>query len=125
MTGQTSGESIMLKGNVTIALPRQPNMNGVAATIGVRAHDLRVTARDGDVSLPARVELAEISGSDTFLHAETAVGDLVAQLTGVHRFNLGEAVTLHVNPEDMYVFDGGGMLTMAPSRVWHAIGGKN
>ena len=30
------------------------------------------------------VELAEISGSDTFVHVDTAIGELVAQLTGVH-----------------------------------------
>jgi hypothetical protein len=35
---------------------------------------------------PARqVELAEISGSDTFVHVDTPIGELVAQLTGVHR----------------------------------------
>ena len=39
--------------------------------------------------LPGKVELAEISGSDTFVHVETLVGELVAQLTGVHRFELG------------------------------------
>ena len=54
--------------------------------------------RDGDVALPGQVELAEISGSDTFVHVDTAIGELVAQLTGVHEFTLGEPVTLYLEP---------------------------
>jgi glycerol transport system ATP-binding protein len=37
-------------------------------TVGVRASALRVQGRPGDCRCPARVELAEISGSDTFVH---------------------------------------------------------
>ena len=48
-------------------------------------------ARDGDVALPGKVELAEISGSDTFVHVETPIGELVAQLTGVHEFDARRA----------------------------------
>ena len=54
-----------------------------------RRHPRRRAARrrraSGDVALPGKVELAEISGSDTFVHVDTAIGELVAQLTGVHR----------------------------------------
>jgi glycerol transport system ATP-binding protein len=42
------------------------------ATVGVRASALRVQARPGDMALPGTVELAEISGSDTFVHVHTA-----------------------------------------------------
>jgi glycerol transport system ATP-binding protein len=41
------------------------------------------------VALAGKVELAEISGSDTYVHFDTALGELVAQLTGVHYFELG------------------------------------
>ena len=61
-------------------------------------------AREGRAHHPARrrpaaggpVELAEIYSSDTFVHVTTAVGELVAQLTGVHRFDLGAPITLHL-----------------------------
>jgi glycerol transport system ATP-binding protein len=66
------------------------------------------------MALRGKVELAEISGSDTFVHVDTAEGELVAQLTGVHRFGLGEAVTLHVSPGQVYVFDPAGALARAP-----------
>jgi glycerol transport system ATP-binding protein len=83
-------------------------------TIGVRASALRVQARPGDVALPGRVELAEISGSDSFVHVSTAVGELVAQLPGVHGFELGAPVTLHLDPTQAYVFDARGDLLVAP-----------
>jgi glycerol transport system ATP-binding protein len=85
-------------------------------TIGVRASALHLTAREGDVALPGTVELAEISGSDTFVHAATPVGELVAQLTGVHDFDIGASLTLYLHPAQVYVFDASGALLVAPRR---------
>ncbi len=87
-----------------------------ALTLGIRASALRVRARPGDVALPGVVELAEISGSNTFVHVKTLVGEVVAQLTGVHDFQLGAAVTLHVDPAQVYAFDAAGKLLTAPAR---------
>ena len=53
------------------------------------ASALRLQARPGDVAVQGLVELAEISGSDTFVHAATPWGELVAQITGVHYLELG------------------------------------
>ncbi len=86
-------------------------------TVGVRAAALRVRPRPGDVALPGQVELAEISGSDTFVHASTAVGELVAQLTGVHDFELGMPITLYLDPAQAYVFGADGALLVAPERA--------
>jgi glycerol transport system ATP-binding protein len=83
-------------------------------TIGVRAGALRVQQRPGDVALPGTVELAEISGSDTFVHAATPAGELVAQLTGVHRFELGSPIALYLDPAQAYVFNPAGDLLVAP-----------
>ena len=98
---------------IAVALPRDASR---ALTLGIRASALRQHARPGDVALPGTVELAEISGSDTFVHVHTAVGELVAQLTGVHEFDLGAALTLHVSPAQVYAFDAAGDLLVAPQR---------
>ena len=98
---------------VAVDLPRRTSR---ALTLGIRASVLRPEARQGDLALPGRVELAEISGSDTFVHVHTAVGELVAQLTGVHEFELGTALTLHVQPTQVYAFDPSGALLVAPQR---------
>jgi glycerol transport system ATP-binding protein len=86
-------------------------------TIGMRASALRVQALPGDVTLAGRVELAEISGSDTFVHVQTLVGNLVAQLTGVHYFELGLQIALYFNPAQVYVFDDQGLLLLSPERA--------
>ncbi|MEK8053163.1 ABC transporter ATP-binding protein [Ideonella sp. DXS22W] len=84
-------------------------------TLGVRAGALRVQQRPGDIALPGTVELAEISGSDTFVHADTPAGELVVQLTGVHYFELGARITLYLDPQQVYVFAADGALKRAPA----------
>jgi glycerol transport system ATP-binding protein len=99
-----------------MALPVVPARSLVTMTAGVRGSALRIEVREGDAALPGQVELAEISGSDTFVHVATAVGELVAQLTGVHRFDLGTPLTLYLDPAQVYLFDATGALLVAPAR---------
>ena len=105
--GVVLGEGLLLHR----ALPASATRN---VTVGIRAGALRVRQRDGDLALPGKVELAEISGSDTFVHVAGPLGALVAQLTGVHAFTLGEPVTLYLDPRQAYVFDATGALLLAP-----------
>ena len=107
---------VTLAAGLSLSVPLPTRADGAAGTltIGVRASALRVQQRPGDVALAGTVELAEISGSDTFVHAATPVGELVAQLTGVHQFELGAPVTLYLNPAQVYVFDANGELLVAP-----------
>ena len=99
---------------LSLALPVTAS---ASLTLGVRASALRLQAQAGDMALTGQVELAEISGSDTFVHVATAVGNLVAQITGVHYFDLGAPIVLAVNPTHMYVFDAHGQLLLAPARA--------
>ena len=94
-----------------------PATASTALTVGMRASAVRVRGLDGDIALGGRVELAEISGSDTFVHVATSVGNVVAQLTGVHYFDLGVQIQVFVNPAHLYVFDAHGLLLLAPVRA--------
>ena len=85
-------------------------------TVGVRANALQLRASPGALAIRGKVELAEIAGSDTFVHVHSAVGPLVAQLTGVHVFELGTAITLYLRAAEAYVFDAQGLLLLAPRR---------
>ncbi len=103
---------------VTRSLPATAGAaTGAAVTVGMRAGALRVGAQTGDLALPGRVELAEISGSDTFVHVETGTGEIVAQLTGVHQFSLGESLTLYLDPRQTYVFGADGNLLAGPEGI--------
>jgi glycerol transport system ATP-binding protein len=114
MAGRTVAGGVQLEGGPLVPLALPPGVDGVV-TVGLRASALNVGAGDGDIALPGKVELAEISGSDTFVHVETLVGELVAQLTGVHRFDLGSAITLYFGASQAYVFDGSERLALAPA----------
>jgi len=115
IAGDATSIGVDLHSGTQLSIPL-PAAASKALTIGVRAAALRVQARAGDVALPGTVELAEISGSDTFVHVATAVGELVAQLTGVHFFDLGAPITLYLAPAQVYVFDVAGALLVAPER---------
>ena len=115
IAGSVADGAVVLAGGVRfpIALPAAA---AGAVTLGVRAGAIGVRQRNGDVALAGSVELAEISGSDTYLHVKTDVGELVAQLTGVHAFALGEALTLYIDPGEAYVFDAAGQLLVTARR---------
>ena len=100
IAGNADTLGVSLAAGVSLSIPLPSASSTAALTVGVRASALRVTSKPNDVVLPGRVELAEIAGSDTFVHVDTAIGELVAQLTGVHVFALGEAITLHLNSAD-------------------------
>ena len=113
--GQAAANGVVLPSGLELRLPAAgPHSGAPARTVGIRASSLHVQRRDGDLSLPGAVELAEISGSDTFLHVSTAIGEVVAQLPGVHQFTLGAPITLHLSPAQVFVFDERGQLLHAP-----------
>ncbi len=116
IAGTATARGVALPGNVQLARTL-PTAASASLTVGVRAGALRVHGRDGDIALPGKVELAEISGSDTFVHVVTPLGELVAQLTGVHQFELGAQVTLYLDPARAYVFGADGNLLVAPANV--------
>ena len=117
---QAADDGIVLPSGLQLglALPAQRRTTGFQAlTLGVRASALRVAPRGADLALPGTVELAEISGSDTFVHVATPIGELVAQLPGVHGFTLGSTLNLYLDPAQAFVFDARGDLLLAPAET--------
>jgi glycerol transport system ATP-binding protein len=114
LAGTASAGRVQMAGGPALSLALPESVSG-PVTVGLRASALNVDAGEGDIALPGKVELAEISGSDTFVHVETAVGELVAQLTGVHRFELGASLTLYFSASQAYVFDASEKLALAPA----------
>ena len=113
-----AAQGVQLMGGpaLQLTLPTASAQRLATLTVGMRGAALRIAAHAGDVALPGKVELAEISGSDTFVHVATAVGELVAQLTGVHYFELGAPLTLYLDAAQAYVFDASGELLVSPQR---------
>ncbi len=102
-----------------LALPlssaQQAKLAGHAQVqLGLRAHSLHAKARTGDFALSGTVDLAEISGSETFVHLQRGSLAVVAQLPGVHELDLGAQATMHFHPEDLFIFSTDGALLYAP-----------
>ncbi|MET0403838.1 MAG: ABC transporter ATP-binding protein [Cystobacter sp.] len=101
-----------------VDFPLSGHLQGLAPgryRLGLRAHHLGLTATSPtDVRVPARVELEEVSGSETLLHATHAGLTLAAQEEGVHRHPSGTPVELFIPPSRLFVFAPSGPLVAAP-----------
>jgi glycerol transport system ATP-binding protein len=74
---------------------------------GIRASDCRLgTAPDGHVAVRARVELSEISGSETFIHlrASAVASRFIVQHDGVVHHQLDDELTFFVDPDRLLAF---------------------
>jgi len=60
------------------------------------------------------VELAEISGSETFLHVQSGGHPIVGLLDMVQNFNAGDVVKLKIDGTRLYAFGKDGALISSP-----------
>ena len=84
---------------------------------GIRPNHLflRRTSAE-DIELRATVELAEISGSETFIHVNYDAAGLVVQEEGIYPHKMGAEIPVYVNPGHFFVFDEAGVLVASPDR---------
>lgn len=72
----------------------------------IRAHHVSLTASPTHhVVFPATVGTAEITGSETFVHVAMGEEKWVALTHGVHRVEPDQHLSLHINPDSIYLFD--------------------
>ena len=84
---------------------------------GVRpSHISLVPSNDDDLELAVTVEVAEISGSETFLHVRSEHFLLVLHLPGVHEYDVDAPIRVYIPTHKLFVFDGQGRLVQAPGR---------
>ena len=118
VAGRVEDGNLRLDGDIIV--PRVGHLADLATgsyRFGIRANHLFVVREMPDlVFFDATVELAEISGSETFIHAARGGFSWVVQEEGVHSFSLGHVVRVFLNPRDIFVFDEVGRLAAAPVR---------
>jgi glycerol transport system ATP-binding protein len=86
-----------------------------AYTVGFRAHHLGLEASGAPdaIHLPATVSVAEITGSESYVHLDVGAQRFVALVPGVKRLEPGSAVTAWLDPRHLFLFDGTGRLAAA------------
>lgn len=104
------GGSFQLDGSV--ALPVPVELAGIADgiyTIGFQPHHLSLAAPTaGAVSVPAKVTVTEITGSESFVHLQFADARWVMLAPGIKTFEADETVNVFIDPRHLMVFDQSG-----------------
>ncbi|RED44267.1 ABC transporter ATP-binding protein [Aestuariispira insulae] len=106
-----SGQKIALEGHLA-------GLSNGKYTVGIRANHLTVAPEGAhSIAMQGQVELAEITGSETFVHVHYNDVSWVIQEEGVHDPRLGETMTFYMDPKRLYIFERGGNLVAAPNRA--------
>ena len=111
MPGDIVEGQIRVNDTISIAVP--PHLSSLSSgryTFGVRAADVSVVAK----GIPFNVELAEISGSETYLHVQNGGQTLTGLLDMVKDFSAGDKVNIGLNAARLYAFDESGKLAASP-----------
>lgn len=86
---------------------------------GIRPNHLTlVPNNDDDLELAVEVELAEISGSETFLHVRSRDMSMVLHLPGVHEYTVDSRINIYVPTHKLYVFSEQQQLIQAARSGW-------
>lgn len=112
--GRLEDGQIRFEGGVSLSAPqRLKDMAPGRYRFGIRADEIDPVEERG---IAGRVTFSEVSGSETFLHVETALGEAVMQLKGVHQVATGRQIGLSLAAERLFAFaaDGEGALLHAP-----------
>jgi glycerol transport system ATP-binding protein len=90
-----------------VPLPQQlSELAPGAYRFGMRASHLQLQrSTDGDIEFPTTIDLAEISGSETFVHIFHKSDTWTVQQQGIHNYRMGECAQAYVDPSRLYVFD--------------------
>ncbi|WP_340676597.1 ABC transporter ATP-binding protein [Paraglaciecola sp.] len=90
-------------------LPKRKFIFGVKPS-----HISLVPKNDDDLELPMKVELAEISGSETYLHVYNTQFSLILQLSGVINYAIDTPVKVYLPIHKLFVFDLNGLTIKVP-----------
>ncbi|GAA5170492.1 ABC transporter ATP-binding protein [Modicisalibacter zincidurans] len=107
----------LLVGSTVFPLPRLlASLDDGPYRLGMRPSHLSLTPlNDDDLEFCVEVGVAEISGSETFLHVASNDLQLVLHLGGIHDFPVDSAIRVYAPSNKLFVFDEPGELVRAPS----------
>lgn len=85
---------------------------------GMRASHLQLErGKESDIEFLTSVDLAEISGSETFVHVVHDGGTWTVQVPGIRNYRIDEQVQVYVDPDRLFVFDLAGRLVASPDNA--------
>jgi glycerol transport system ATP-binding protein len=117
--GRLTDNELSLENNVYFSigkelnsLPKGEYMFGI-----LPSHIGLAPSSDDDLELSMTVELAEISGSETYMHLHNNHFELIVQLTGVHEYHTEVPVKVYLPMHKLFVFDLNGKTIQVPTSI--------
>jgi glycerol transport system ATP-binding protein len=116
------GPASVVNGAATVGADLKVPMDGHLAalpagsyTFGVRAPylSLKRTA-PGQIAFQGSVDLAEVSGSETFVRVDHGGLSWIVQEEGVHSIGIGTRIEVFLDPSHIFAFDAAGRLVASP-----------
>ena len=104
-----------------VSLGSGGTLNGLADgvyDIGFRANHVSLTAGPRHtIAINGTVAVSEITGSESFVHADCAGTRWIALAPGVHELLPGQPINVYLDPARFFIFDAKGQLVRAPQRA--------
>jgi len=111
---KTDGSATLRTGGQTRATGVHASVPDGGYTVGFRAHHLTLEPAGSDeIAIPAVVSVAEITGSESYVHLDASEHRLVALVPGVRRLEPKSQVTAYLDPRNLFLFDAEGRLAAA------------
>jgi len=83
--------------------------------LGIRCNHIKLNPVTGsEIPIPGVVELADVSGSETYVHARHGDVTVMIREDGTHPHKIGEEFTFYIQPQYLFAFDLAGDLLFAP-----------
>jgi glycerol transport system ATP-binding protein len=119
LNGTIQTDTIRLGNDIEIPLNSHHNILKSVPTgnyiFGVRPNHIHLSrAGKKDAEIRVKVELAEINGTETFIHVHHGEFHLVVQEDGIHPLQIGSDIPIYVDPALLFVYDETGSLFSSP-----------
>jgi len=112
--GSIDSNKIILNENIKFDIPKHvKKIQYGSYFFGIRASDIILDNKGFDFN----IDIAEISGSETFLHLHQNVLNIILLIEEVRNFNENDEVKINFNLEKLYVFDSNGDLIFSPFNI--------
>lgn len=99
-------------------VPLVPHLRGLEPgeyRFGMRAGHLQLQRKTAaDIEFETTIDLAEISGSETYVHVFHYNDTWTVQQQGIHQYRMGESARVSIDPARLYAFDLNGRLVASP-----------
>lgn len=116
-----SVENSELKLGENLRIPLAGHLSPLAPgkyMVGIRSNHLYLNPQnDSHIKLDTIVELAEINGSETFIHVNYETTKLVVQEVGVYSRKIDSNIRVYLDPANLFVFSESGSLMLSPDRT--------